>query len=195
MRYRPRRRQKCGSARRWWTRRSRKDARAMCWRQVSRFQKTLLALALYLTLYVLVSLALAPAASVSFVSDELRIGDKYVLMFLVAPHSPLFSDSDGAEVFASRRCGRCFITNNKGMLPMREYDAVLVFGERSLLSQTMAVMDPGRRYLLEARKRCLRNKLRRCFREPRLTAFGSRETYDLCGLCRRLHAERNNSLM
>lgn len=167
----------------------------MCRRQVSRCQKTLLALLLYLTLYLLASCALAPAASVSFVSDELRIGDKYVFMFLVSPRTPLFSDADGAEVFTSRRCGRCFITNNKGMLPMREYDAVLVFGDRSLLSQTMAVMDPGRRYLIEAHKRCVKNKLRGCIREPLVTSFGTRETYDLCGLCRRLHDERRGTLM
>lgn len=162
----------------------------MCWRQVSRFQKSVLVLVLYLTLYLLASYALAPDASVSFVSEELRIGNKYVFMFLVSPNTPVFSDSDGAEVFTSRHCGRCFITNNKGMLPMSEYDAVLVFGDRSLLTQTMAVMDPGKRYLLEAHKRCVRNKLRGCIREPLVTSFGSRETLDLCGLCRRLVQER-----
>lgn len=176
------------------TRRTRKNAGAMCWRQVSKFQKTLFVTLFYLALYLLLSYALAPDASVSFVSDELRIGNKYVLMFLVSPNTPVFSDSDGAAVFTSRQCGGCFITNNKGLLPMREYDAVLVFGERSLLSQAMAVMDPGKRYLIEAHKRCVRNKLRDCTREPQVTSFSSRETYDLCGLCRRLVEQRHEAL-
>lgn len=163
----------------------------MCWRQVSKFQKTLLVALFYLTVYLLVSYALTPDATVTFVSEELRVGDKYVVMYLVAPKMPIYSDTEGAEVFTSRRCGRCFITNNKGFLPMSEYDAVLVYGERSLLSQTSAFMDPGKRYLIEAHKRCIRNKLKGCVREPRVTSFSSRETFDLCGLCKSLLKKRN----
>nr|XP_049701060.1 uncharacterized protein LOC126055544 [Helicoverpa armigera] len=166
----------------------------MCWRQVSKFQKTLLVLFLYLTVYLLVSYALAPDATVSFVSDELRVGNKYVLMFLLAPQQPVFSDAEGAAVFTSRRCGRCFITNNRGLLPLSEFDAVLVVGERGVLTQAMAHMDPGKWYLMEAVARCLRRRLVGCAREPRLTALGSRQVFDLCGLCSSLLQQRNASL-
>ncbi|CAD0202889.1 unnamed protein product [Chrysodeixis includens] len=181
---------KCESARRWWTRSSREDAGAMCWRQVSRFQRSLLVLLGYLALYLLVSYTLTPDATVSFVRDELRLGDKYVLMFLLAPDAPPYSDVDGAHVFAARRCPACFLTNNRGFLPLSEYDAVLVLGERGLLTHSAAVMDPGKHYLLQARRRCVASKLRHCVREPVLTSFSSRETFDLCGLCAALQQQR-----
>ncbi|XP_026739032.1 uncharacterized protein LOC113501916 [Trichoplusia ni] len=165
----------------------------MCWRQVSRSQRSLLVLLGYLALYLLVSYALTPDATVSFVRDELRLGDKYVLMFLLAPDTPPYSDAEGAQVFAARRCGACFLTNNRGFLPLSEYDAVLVLGERALLSHSAAVMDPGKRYLMEARRRCVANKMRECAREPVLTSFSSRQTFDLCGLCAELLRRRQQT--
>ncbi|XP_075981444.1 uncharacterized protein LOC142980052 [Anticarsia gemmatalis] len=164
---------------------------AMCWKQVSKLQKALFIILFYMILYLVISYALTPEAKITFINDEFRIGDKYVMMFLVGSTSstPVFGDGDGARVFPTR-CGKCFITDNKGFLPMSEYDAVLVHGERSLLTQTSAFMDPGKRYLIESNKRCLRRKFRECVRPPRVTSFTTRERFDLCGLCRTLHQKR-----
>ncbi|XP_026755896.1 uncharacterized protein LOC113515805 [Galleria mellonella] len=154
----------------------------MCWRQVSKLQKTVFIVLFYVILYLLILYAMSPDTTLTFVNDEMQ-GDKYPLLFLVAPNMPVFSDPEGADVFRSRRCGNCFITNNKGFLPISGYDAVLVYGDRSVLSQTAAFMDPGKRYLIESSEDCLRNKLRRCSMEPKITSYSSKESYDLCGLC------------
>lgn len=162
-------------------------ATEMCWRQVSKLQKTVLIVLLYLTIYLLISYAMTPETTMTFVSEELRVGAKYALIFIVAPAAPVFSDADGADVFKNKNCGKCFVTNNRGFLPMSEYDAILVYGERNLLTETAAFMDPGKRYLLETTKKCLGSKFKKCIREPRITSFSSKESYDLCSLCMNLH--------
>ncbi|CAB3244418.1 unnamed protein product [Arctia plantaginis] len=162
----------------------------MCWKRVSKSQKILLALLLYLTLYLVVSYALTPAVKISFLSEEFRFGDKYVIMFLEAPRTPVFLDTEGADVFSSRQCGKCFITNNIGFLPKSEYDAILVYGEQTLLSQTEAFMDPEKRYIIETKPRCLWRKFKGCAHQPKVTSYSTRETFDLCGLCQRLQAKR-----
>ncbi|KAM3959468.1 uncharacterized protein ACR2FA_006539 [Aphomia sociella] len=157
----------------------------MCWRQVSKLQKTVLIVLFYLTVYLLILYAMTPETTLTFVNDDMQ-GDKYPLLFLVTPNMPVFTDPEGADVFKSRRCGSCFITNNKGFMPISGYDAVLVYGDRSLLSQGTAFMDPGKRYLIESSEDCLKNKLRRCSMEPRIISYSSKESYDLCGLCNHL---------
>lgn len=163
---------------------------AMCWKRVSKSQKILLVLLLYLTLYLVVSYALTPEAKITFLSEEFRFGDKYVFMFLDAPRTPVFLDTEGAEVFSSRQCGKCFITNNVGFLPMSEYDAVLVYGEQTLLSKTEAFMDPEKRYFIETKPRCLWRKFKGCVHQPKVTSYSTSETLDLCGLCKRLQAKK-----
>ncbi|XP_061720401.1 uncharacterized protein LOC133533669 [Cydia pomonella] len=162
----------------------------MCWRQVSKLQKSVLIVLFYFTVYVLVSYSMSPDTDFAFVSDDLRVGDKYALIYLVAPRSPVFTDAEGANVFKSRRCGQCFITNNRGFLPMSEYDAILVLGDRSLLYETSAFMDPGKRFLIETSRKCVKEKLRGCSWEPRITSFGDNKPYDLCSLCEHLHRKR-----
>lgn len=144
----------------------------------------------YYVIYSLLTFAIIPEPEVTFVSDEFRIGGKYVLMFLVAPPRPVFSDSDGTDVFATRRCGGCFITNNKGFLPISEYDAVLVFGKRNLLSEAEAAMEPGKRYLIETESKCIKDKFKGCRKEPSITSFGTQESYTLCSLCKHLIQEK-----
>lgn len=157
---------------------------------MSKLQKTLFIILLYLTVYLMISYALAPEVKFTFISEEFRVGDKYVVMYLVAPTTPVFSDVEAADVFSSRQCGRCVLTNNKGFLPMSEYDAILVYGDKRLLTQTSAYMEPGKRYLIEAKKRCLARKLSGCLHEPTVTSLSTREKFDLCGLCKSLLAKR-----
>lgn len=161
----------------------------MCWRQVSKLQKTVLLVLFYLTVYLLISYAMTPETIMSFVSDDVRVGDKYALIFVVAPLVPVFTDAEGADVFKPN-CGRCFVTNNRGFLPMSEYDAILVYGERSLLSETVAFMDPGKRYLLETTKKCISSKFMKCNWKPKITSFSTKESFDLCSLCASLHSKR-----
>ncbi|XP_028165987.1 uncharacterized protein LOC114356826 [Ostrinia furnacalis] len=155
----------------------------MGWRQVSKLQKTVLIVLFYLTIYLWISYVTTPSTTMTFVSEDLRMEAKYVLIFIVAPLVPVFSDADGANVFKNKNCGKCFVTNNRGFLPMSEYDAILVYGERSLLTETAAFMDPGKRYLLETTKKCIGSKFKKCVQEPRITSFSSKESYDLCSLC------------
>lgn len=165
------------------------SGRAMCRRLVFKLQKTVCVVFFYLIFYLLFSFAITPDPPVAFVADDFRIGGKYALMFLVAPHTPIFTDAEGADVFTTRRCGNCFITNNKGFLPMTEYDAILVHGKRNLLSETAAFMEPGKRYLIETSERCVRHKLK-CPREPTITSFSTKMSYTLCGLCDELIIEK-----
>lgn len=167
--------------------------RAMCWRQLSRLYKTLFVAMFYLGIYNLVWNVLGPTTEVTFIPKDLHVGDKYALIFLAAgPEWPVFSDAEGAEVFRSRGCGPCFITNNKGLLPMSEFDAVLVYGKKALLSEDSAAMDPEKRYLLETYKRCMSSKLTRCVREPRVTSFLNYMVLHLCELCDILLKKRYN---
>ncbi|CAH0401090.1 unnamed protein product [Chilo suppressalis] len=159
---------------------------AMCWRQVSKLQKTFLIVLTYLTIYLLVSYALTPDTRMMFVRDEMRIGDKFAFVY-VAARAPVFTDTEGAAVFQG--CGNCYLTNNKGFLPISEYDAVLVHGDRSLLMDA-AFMDPAKRYLLESSHECITSKFKKCRREPKITSFSSKESYDLCSLCESLLKKR-----
>lgn len=161
----------------------------MCRRLAFKLQKTVCVVFFYFIFYLLFSYAISSDPPVAFVGDDFRVGDRYALMFLVAPHSPVFSDAEGADVFAARRCGNCFITNNKGFLPMTGYDAILVHGKRNLLFETAAFMEPGKRYLIETSGRCLRNKLM-CPREPTITSFSTKLGYTLCSLCNELILEK-----
>lgn len=173
--------------------RPRDYVRAMCWRQLSRLYKTLFVAMFYLGIYNLVWNVLGPTTEVTFIPKDLHVGDKYALIFLAAgPEWPVFSDAEGAEVFRSRGCGPCFITNNKGLLPMSEFDAVLVYGKKALLSEDSAAMDPEKRYLLETYKRCMSSKLTRCVREPRVTSFLNYMVLHLCELCDMLLKKRYN---
>ncbi|XP_022817841.1 uncharacterized protein LOC111350464 [Spodoptera litura] len=163
----------------------------MCWRQVSKLTKTLFVVIFYMTMYELIWYALGPTTEVTFISEDLHVGDKYALIFLAAgPEWPVFSDAEGAEVFRSRGCGPCFITNNKGLLPMSEFDAVLVYGKTALLSDSMAAMPPEKRFLLETYKRCMSSKLSRCIREPKVTSFVNFMVFHLCELCDKLLRNR-----
>ncbi|KAI5637912.1 hypothetical protein NE865_09287 [Phthorimaea operculella] len=126
---------------------------------------------------------MAPTPIYNFVSEDMRIGDKYVLIYLFA-RGPIFSDVDGAEVFRSRGCGNCFITNNKGFLPISEYDAIVVHGDMK------TYVDPSKQYIMRSPRRCLERKLRGC--EPRMTSVATGEDFDLHNLCRHLHEKRNN---
>ncbi|KAH9639017.1 hypothetical protein HF086_003548 [Spodoptera exigua] len=166
----------------------------MCWRQVSKLHKTLLVAVFYITMYELVWYALGPTTEVTFIHEDLHVGDKYAFIFLaVGPEWPVFSDAEGAQVFKSRGCGPCFMTNNRGLLPMSEFDAVLVYGKRALLSESMAAMDPEKRFLLETYKRCMSSKLTHCIREPRVTSFINFEVLNLCELCDKLLKRRYNN--
>lgn len=122
-----------------------------------------------------------PVTQVKFINDALRIGDKYSLIFLAAPGTPAFTDAEGADVFENRRCGRCFVTNNKGFLPMNLYDAVLIFRETS--DQETAMLQPEKLYNIETNMNCIRSKFKKCKQEPRVVALGSKETFDLCSFC------------
>ncbi|XP_049877434.1 uncharacterized protein LOC126374736 [Pectinophora gossypiella] len=157
-------------------------------RQLSKFCKLLIVIVLYFAAYVTI-VCMAPKPMYSFVSDDIRVGNKYVLVYLVGG-APAMSDAEGADVFRGRRCGACFITNNKGFLPLTQYDAVVVAGPRRLLADAAAFMEPEKRYLMEASPLCLQNKLLGCYSEPRLTSFATRDNFDLCGLCRHLHEKR-----
>lgn len=167
------------------------NAHNMCWRQVTRFQKTVLIVLIYITLYYVVSFIATPQPVINFVDDEVRIGDKYVFMYLVSK-SPVFSDVEGADVFKKRECGMCFITNNKGFMPISEFDAVLVHGEKKLLEEQSAFMDPSKRYLIETSQTCLAKKLEKC--SPRITSFSTRYNFELCSLCDYLQKRRQKSL-
>lgn len=162
----------------------------MCWRQVSKLQKTVLIVLFYSTVYVLVSYTISPETNFAFVSDDLRVGDKYALIYLSSPGTPVFSDAEGAEVFRARRCGLCFITNNRGFLPMSEFDAILFPGDRITLLETAAYMHTGKRFSIETSRKCLINKLRRCSWEPHITSLESSQAFDLCSLCDHLHRKR-----
>ncbi|XP_026321042.1 uncharacterized protein LOC113231085 [Hyposmocoma kahamanoa] len=165
----------------------------MCWRQVSKFQKTVIVLLLYSFIYFFLSTIARPEPMYNFVKEDLRIGDKYVLIYLIS-NTRVFSDAEGSDVFVKRHCGNCFITNNKGFLPLSEYDAVVVHGHRSKLAEASAYMDPEKRYLMETRKECLEKKLVGCGNEPKITSFSTRETYDLRSLCHYLHETRKQEV-
>ncbi|CAG9795996.1 unnamed protein product [Diatraea saccharalis] len=160
----------------------------MCWRQVSKLQKTVLIVLSYLTVYLLISYALTPETQMMFIKEDLRVGNKFVYIFLLArlPESPVFSDADGAEVF--KGCGNCFLTNNRGFLPINEYDAVLIHGDRNLLED--AYMDPAKHYLLETNNKCITSKFKICRRGLKITSFSSKECYGLCSLCKSLLKKR-----
>lgn len=141
----------------------------------------------YLTVYLLISYAMTPETTMTFVNEDISVGGKYALIFVMAPLAPVFSDAEGADVFRTKNCGRCFVTNNRGFLPMSEYDAILVYGKRNLLSETRAFMDPGKRYLVETSDDCIESKFRKCVPEPKITSFSTKESFDLCSLCQSLH--------
>ncbi|KAJ0174381.1 hypothetical protein K1T71_010527 [Dendrolimus kikuchii] len=151
----------------------------MFWRKLTKIHKTVYIVITYLSTYLLISYVLTPEATVTFVSDDIRVGDKYVLLFLVAPKAPVFTDVEGAEVFQSRKCGQCFLTNNRGFLPMSEYDGVLVYGDKYLLTKTGTVSN---KYVIETNNKCIHRKLK-CLREPKITSFSTNQSYTLCSLC------------
>lgn len=166
-------------------------AAAMCWRQVSRKQKTLLIILVYFVIYNIISYAMEPESSFTFVRHDLKVGDKYAFLFLADDRrAPVFSDAEGWDVFKTRRCGNCFLTNNKGFLPLSEYDAILIRGEKNLLSKTSAFMDPQKRFLIETSARCVNNKLTKCFTEPKITSFSTSQSYNLCEICEFLQKKR-----
>lgn len=171
----------------------RRHAPNMCWRQVSKFQKTVIVIVLYSLIYFFLSTIARPEPIYNFVKEDLRIGDKYVLIYLIS-NTPVFSDAEGSDVFVKRQCGNCFITNNKGFLPLSEYDAVVVHGHRRKLAEASAYMDPEKRYLMETRKECLEKKLVGCGTEPKMTSFSTRVVYDLGSLCHYLHEARKTDL-
>lgn len=161
----------------------------MCWRQVSKFQKTVIAILLYIFIYIFLSIIARPGPIYNFVKEDLRIGEKYVFIYLIS-NTRVFSDAEGSDVFLKRQCGNCFITNNKGFLPLSAYDAVVVHGHRKKLAEGSAYMDPEKRYLMETRKECLEKKLVGCGSEPKITSFSTRDIYDLRSLCHYLHEKR-----
>ncbi|XP_060805692.1 uncharacterized protein LOC132902871 [Amyelois transitella] len=151
---------------------------AMCWRIVNK--KTVQIVLIYLAIYLFISYIMLPETFYTFVSDEQRIGDKYPLIFLVAPRVPALTDAEGADVFKTRGCGRCFVTNNKGFLPIGLYDAVLVV---HINEQETAFADPDKFYLIESSQKCIKNKFKHCSWEPKITSIASKQTFDLCGFC------------
>lgn len=159
--------------RRAWMRRIGAVPPAM-WRR-----RSLCILVLYLILLVIM-FKVSPELPNTFLDENHRV--HYPLLFLSSAAGEPYSDAAAAEVFTSRRCGGCFLTNNKGFMPLADYDAVLVHGNRDLLSETIAFMDPGKRYLIETSLDCISNKLQ-CGKEPKVTSFSSREEYTLCSLC------------
>lgn len=148
---------------------------------------------LYSLIYFFLSIIARPDPIYNFVKEDLRIGHKYVLVYLIS-NTPVFTDAEGSDVFVKRQCGNCFITNNKGFLPLSEYDAVVVHGHRRKLVEASAYMDPEKRYLMETRTECLEKKLVGCGNEPKITSFSTRDTYDLRSLCRYLHDARKQEL-
>lgn len=159
-----------------------RHAQTMCWRRVSKFQKTVFIVILYTIIYFSLSLVLTPEPIYNFISDDMQ-GNKYALIYLVGK-TPAFSDSEGADAFKKRQCGDCFLSNNKGFLPLRDYDAVLIFGDED----ASVFIEPDKRYYLETSEDCLRRKLLGC--DVRVTSYSSRKEYDLCGLCRNLQSKR-----
>ncbi|KAJ2948749.1 hypothetical protein O0L34_g8010 [Tuta absoluta] len=153
-------------------------------REVSKFVKVLIGCLVYSLVYINISFLMAPTPIYNFVSEDMRIGEKYVLIYLIAK-GPIFSDVDGADVFRNRGCGDCFITNNNGFLPTSEYDAVVVHGDRN------TYVDPSKLYMMRTPKRCLERKLQGC--EPRVTSVATGEHFDLYHLCRQLHEIRYNA--
>lgn len=159
----------------------------MFWRKLTKLHKSVYIVIAYLFTYLLISYVLTPEPTVTFVSDDIRVGDKYVFMFLVAPKAPVFTDVEGADVFQSRQCGQCFLTNNRGFLPMTEYDCILVYGDKNLLPKTGSLSN---KYLIESNNKCIRNKFK-CVREPKITSFSSNKSYTLCSLCDEMLQRRN----
>ncbi|KAG6450965.1 hypothetical protein O3G_MSEX006858 [Manduca sexta] len=161
----------------------------MLWyrRQLSKLLRIAALLLFYLTVYFVISFAIAPEVTVSFINEDIRVGDKYVLMYLVAPKTAPFTDAEGAEVF-DPACGKCYITNNRGFLPLKEYDAVLSLEDRRLSAESFGEKN----YIIETTRGCIRNKLKGCVREPRIRS--AEETFNLCGLCKHLHAMRERKV-
>lgn len=161
------------------------------WRRLSRFRRPVLTLFAYITVYVVLSYAFAPKATVTFLSEEFRVGDKYAFVYLDSPSAPVFTDADGAHVFESRQCERCFVTNNIGFLPPAEYDAILVtIGDEK---PEMPAKERERRYRIETSDDCIRKKFKRCS-EPKITSLNKLHVYNLCEFCAHLHSKKKSGL-
>lgn len=160
-------------------------------RKLTKLNRIVYNVIIYATTYFLISCLLARESTVTFVSDDMRIGDKYVLLFLVAPKTPVFTDVEGENMFKSRRCGQCFMTNNRGFLPMSEYDGILVYSDKNLIPKAVALSskpgDSGQmvpdKYIIETDYNCIRSKFKKCVMEPKITSSSTNKSYDLCGLC------------
>nr|XP_021203678.1 uncharacterized protein LOC110385187 [Bombyx mori] len=163
----------------------------MFWRRVSKLQRTVLVVFCYLFVYLLIFYSIIPDAAITFVDEDFSVGDKYVFMFLSVPETRILKESDSVALFERRKCGKCFITNNRGFMPIREYDAVLHLVNASVDEHPVG---QEKKYVIQTSKKCINNKFRNCVTEPVVLSFISKQYHDLCSLCRYLHLKRNSSV-
>lgn len=160
---------------------SREDVAGMFCRVFAKCKKCFIIVLVYILAFNIISYMINYKGRELFIARSLQLGEKYVFMYVESDALPMMSDADAARVFAG--CGRCVLTNNRGFLPMSEYDALLTHGRR----EPRSALEPSKCYMLRATDNCIRNKLVECRAEHEVTSCATNKSYQLCELCHYLH--------